>query len=45
MGMYNGVQSTYRLNPYELRHESIRNLFLGEHEIEDYYHHWGRCKV
>ena len=26
-GMYHGVQSTWHFNPYELRRESIKNLF------------------
>ena len=29
MGMYNGLQSTWHFNPFELRRESIRNVFWG----------------
>ena len=43
IGMYDGVQSTF--SSIRTTTRIYKEYLVGEHEIEDYCHHWGRCKV
>ena len=49
MGVYRGgitgLLTDIALQSYKLKCEAMGHLFLGEHEIENYCHHWGQCKV